>query len=224
MAQNIDTLYKTILFLIRKNQSASLTATQFGYLWNQEQAAYQDDLLGRFQSRSNGKEGANTGLIENETILTKLSPFTINAILSIASGVAAKPANIIYTLALRIGGAKVFEVSKDELWSLNDDVIDPPSIDDESYYYTQYGANYNFFPNTVTQAELDYIIAPADVKWAYTLDANSRQEYDAANSVQSQWDYNSNLEISKRCLKALGVSFKDADFQNYGNSQILTGD
>src|SRR5690349_1672149 len=134
MAQSIDTLYKTILFLIRKNQSASLTSTQFGYLWNQEQAAYQDDLLGRFQARNNGKEGSNTGLIQNETILTKLTPFTIPATLTITTGSAPKPTGLIFTLAIRISDKKVFQVDKDELWAMYDDVIDPPSVADNSYY------------------------------------------------------------------------------------------
>ncbi len=221
MAQTIDTLYKTILFVIRKNQSAGLNATQFGLLWNQEQAAYMDDLLGRFQARNNGKEGANTGLIQNETILTKLTPFTINDTLTITSGSTVKPDFLIYTLALRIDNFPVRPVKKDAIWSLYDDVIDPPSVDENSYYYTEYGNTYKFFPNTVTEAELDYIVAPTDVVWAFTI-VDSRQVYDAGTSVQSQWDFNSNLEISKRCLKALGVSYKDRDFEEYGNSVIQT--
>jgi len=37
---------------------------------------------------NNGKGGNNTGLIENETILTKLSPFTkTDAALAITSGI-----------------------------------------------------------------------------------------------------------------------------------------
>ena len=70
MALTVNDLYVFTQKLIRKNQSGSLTSTEFNTFWNDAQRAYMGDLLGRFQLRSNGKLGMNTGLILNETILT----------------------------------------------------------------------------------------------------------------------------------------------------------
>jgi len=61
-------------FLTRKNQAGGISAKDLFYAWNSEQTALFEDLKGRWQSRNNGKEGQNTGLVENETILTKLTP------------------------------------------------------------------------------------------------------------------------------------------------------
>ncbi len=224
MALDVNYLYQFALKLIKKNQSGSLTSIEFAYHWNDAQGSYQDDLLGRFQARNNGKEGPNTGLIENETILTKLNPFTIPITLTITAGQATKPTDFIYTLALRINGFKVFQVDKDEIWSMNDDVIDPPSIAEDSYYYAEYGNYYKFFPDTVTEAELDYIGTPTDVLWNFTFDGNGRQVYTSAGSVQPVWDNNSSREITKRMLTNLGVSYKDADFMNFGKSVQATGE
>jgi hypothetical protein len=224
MSLSVDYVYQFALKLIRKNQSGGISSTEFAYQWNDAQATYMDDLLGRFQARNNGKEGPNTGLIENETIQTKLNPFSISTPLSISGGVCVKPDNFIYTLALRINGVKVFQVDRDEIGAMNDDVIDPPSISDNSYYYTEYGNQYKFFPPAVTAAELDYIVAPTDVFWAWTPDGQGRQVYDAANSTQPQWDNNSCREITKRMLTNIGVSLKDADFANFGKSVITTGE
>ena len=88
MALNVDYCYQFALKLIRKNQAGGLSRVEFQYHFNDAQATYQDDLLGRFQARSNGKSGANTGLIENETIMTKLTPFTKSTVIPIVGGIA----------------------------------------------------------------------------------------------------------------------------------------
>lgn len=233
MAWNVDQVYKFLQFLMNKNQTGGISVTQFFYTWNSEQIAYQSDLLGRWQARNNGKEGANTGLIENETIITKLAPFTTPVTLTIAAGTSNKPSDFAYTWALRINNAKVFHVSPDAIWAMIGDVIDPPNVADDSYYYTEYLGYYKFYPNTVTTAELDYVALPTDVVWAYTLDGDERQQYSAAGgvgvtpvtgSVQPMWQQADIIEITKRALKTLGVRFKDADFAQFGNSVINTGD
>lgn len=212
-----------MLFLIKKNQSGSLSAAEFGLAWNMEQSTYQSDLLGRFQRQSIGKEGPNTGLIENETIMTKLSPFTLSVTgIAITSGKATKPDDFLYSLALRINNTKVFQVDHDQIWSVLDDVIDPPSIPDDSYYYTEYLNYYSLLPASVTSLDLDYVQAAPDVKWAYNI-VSGRQQYDSTNSVQPLWDQASIIEITQRCLKTLGVSYSSQDFEQFGQSKITSG-
>jgi len=223
MALSVDYLYSYTLNLIKKNQAGSLSSTEWARHWNGESAAYMDDLVGHFQARSNGKVGINTGLIENETILEKLAPFTKNATIVIAAGNGNKPTGFKYALALRINGKEVRRINHNQMATVNDNVIDPPSISDDTYYAVIYEGYYSFLPSSVTSASLDYIVVPTNVVWGYTLDGQNRQVYDAATSVQSQWDDNSNREICKRVLSTLGVAYKDGDFANFGNRVINTG-
>jgi hypothetical protein len=222
MALSVDYVYQYTLDLMNKNQAGSIDRIRWARHWNDSSTAYMDDLLGRFQSRSNGKSGINTGLIENETIMQKLAPFINNATINIAAGVGGKPAGFIYELALRINGKEVHHITHDQKAAVNDNVIDPPSIPNDKYYVVEYGGNYSFLPLTVTQAELDYVVAPTDVVWGFTLVSN-RQVYDPGTSVQPQWDNNSCREITRRVLDTLGVSYKDADFANFGNRVVNTG-
>jgi len=222
MAWNVDQLYGFLRFLLRKNQSGSVSATEFFYAWNSEQLAYFMDLKGRFQARSNGKSGANTGLIENETIETKLSPFTKNDTITITSGDGPKPSDFSYLLALRINGKAVLHINKNQIATVNDNVIDPPLISEDCYYYTPYLNKYTFFPSTVTEAEIDYIATPTDVVWGYTI-VSGRQVYSSGASVQPQWMQEDILEITKRTLDSFGVSYHDNDFTQYGKSVINTG-
>jgi len=224
MATTVNDLYQFALKLIRKNQSGSINGTEFQYFWNDEQFAYMSDLLGRFQNKNNGKEGANTGLILNETILTKLAPFTKPATLTIAAGQANKPTGHIYTLDIMIGDYLVYNINHNQKAAVKQSVIDPPSITDNNFYYVEYEGYYSFLPTTVTTATLDYIIAPTKVVWGYTLDGDGRQVYNAGTSIQPQWDDITCMEITKRMLRNMGISLKDNDFINFGNTAVTSGE
>lgn len=223
MAWNVNQVYQQLLKLLKKNQAGSVSATDFFYSWNSEQLAYFQDLLGRFQARSNGKSGINTGLIENETIETKLAPFMKAAILTIVGGNANKPNDFAYEAAIRINGHEVIKINHNQIAAINDSVIDPPSVSLNLYYVVEYQSRYTFLPNTVTTGSLDYYMVPIDVVWAFTLDGQNRQVYDVANSVQPMWLQPDIIEITRRTLKSLGVSYHDREFTQYGDSVINTG-
>lgn len=224
MALSVDYIYKFCLRLIRKNQAGSLTSNEFADFWNDAQSSYQDDLLGRFQARSNGKTGMNIGVIQDETILQKLTPFITPVTLTVTAGQADKPQGFVYRMGMRINGYDAHKVNYNQIATMSQSVIDPPSASDNMYYFAEYEDYYVFYPSSVTSAILDCVKSPTDVVWGYTLDGDGRQVYDAATSVQPQWDSNSNREITKRMLKDIGVSFKDADFSNFGQSVITAGE
>jgi hypothetical protein len=232
MALSIDYLYRYYLKLIRKNQSGSINGAEFAFYFNDQSDAYMSDLLGRFQNRSNGKTGNNTGLIENETILTKLTPFTRSTTLAVSSGIVAKPEGFIYRLSLTIGGYLVELINHDQVPAVNHSVIDAPSATTNTYYCTEYTDDvnnlpvqyYSFLPTTVSSAVLKYIKAPIRVKWGYTLSSEGQQVYNSGDSVQPEWDDVSCMEIVKRMLKLTGVSLKDKDFENAGMVTIQTGE
>lgn len=219
---NVDQLYSFLRWLLRKNQAGAISSGDFFNAWNSESSAYFQDLLGRFQARSNGKTGANTGLIENETVETKLAPFTKIVAMSIVAGNGNIPTDLHFKLGLRINDADVYHINKNQIATVMDSVIDGPSVVNDRYYYTEYEGYYAFLPNTVTSAQLDYICHPTDIVWAFTIVA-SRQVYNSVGSVQPQWLQSDRIEITKRTLKSFGVSFHDNDFTQFGNSVINTG-
>lgn len=218
---DINNLFK---FLLRKNQAGGITASDLFNAWNTEQNMYYQDVIGRWQNKSNGKAGSNTGLILNETILTEIAPFTISQTLSITSGEALKPKDFVFRVALRIGNYKVDVINPGQRVAVVNSVIDPPSVTTNTYYALQYEDYYEFLPNTVTSAVLDYVAAPQDIKWGFTFDAEDRQVYNPGTSVQPKWDKPTIITITKRALSNFGVSFKDKDFENFGRTAQLTGD
>lgn len=226
---SVDNIFKLFKFLMRKNQSGSISATDFFNAWNTEQNAYFSDLLGKWQARNNGKSGQNTGLILNETIMTQLAPFTIPGSVTISSGQADKPSDFIYGLARRISVSSVeylvTKINHGQIWYVNNDVIDPPSVTDRAYYIVEYEDYYKILPTAATGSLLlDYIAQPVDIVWGYGWDAQGRQVYSPGLSIQPQWQTNTIIEITKRALTSFGVSYKDKDFENFGDKNTITGD
>lgn len=225
MPWSVDNIYQYTRFLTNKNQAGGISATDLFNAWNGEQAMLHQDLVGRWQKQSNTKTGIMSGLVEDEVTISALSPFIIPLTnIVIAGGIAAKPDDYIYGVALRINGAKVFSVSHDMIWAVNDDVIDPPSTADDAYYYTEYLNYFSFLPPAVTLFDLDYVAETTDIVWNYSLDANNRQQYKPVGSVQPKWNKNTVIEITRRTLKTFGLHFDSREFENFGESNIQTGD
>lgn len=229
MSLSVDYIYQFCLKLMKKNQAGGLASKDFEYQWNDAQGSYMDDLLGRWQKTNAGKTGTNTGLILDETILQKLSPFTKPDSISIVAGNVTKPTDFVYRIAFRVNGKDVYKISHNQIASVNKSVIDPPNITTDTYYFVEYEGYYYIIPHTlptvaITTADLDYIKTPDNVVWGYTFDADGRQVYNAGTSVQPAWDSNSAREITKRMFTNLGVSFKDKDFEMFGKSVQVTGE
>lgn len=216
----VDAIYQFCLKLIRKNQSGSLSASDFNSFWSAEQCAYMEDMLGHFQRGANGKTGANTGLVLNQQTITKLSPFIKPASITVTAGNGPKPPDFQYELLLRVNGHGVTHLNHGQIPSVNDSVIDMPSSANDTYYCVEYEDYYYFLPSSVTAAALDYISTPVDVAWAYTFDGEGRQEYDASASIDPQWMDADSREITKRMLKSIGVALSSKDFENFGESVI----
>jgi len=229
MSWNVNDIYQLYLKLAKKNQAGGISANDFFYYWNTEQNMYHQDIIGRWQARANGKQGQNTGLIENETILSELAPFTIPIDLTITGGNADKPSDFIYRVGMRVNGYDAFKINHNQIANVNNSVIDAPSTANNKFYFTEYEDYFYFLPRTlptvaITTAQLDYVAACNDVKWGFTYDTNDRQVYNAGTSIQPKWATPTLITITKRALTQLGVSLKDSDFLNYGRAAQATGD
>lgn len=226
---NVNRIYNLFKFLLRQNQSGSISVDDFFNAWNVEQNAYHSDELGKWEKMNNNKTGANTGLIMNERIMTDISPFTIPGSVTISLGVATKPTDFIYGLARRLSlnGDEflVTKINHGQKWYVNNDVIDPPSITDGTYYIVEYEDYYEVIPSSATgNLLLDYIAQPEDIKWGFTWDADNRKVYNAGLSIQPKWSDSTILAITKRALTSFGVSYKDKDFSSFGDRNTITGD
>lgn len=218
-----DNLYKFCRSIMRKNQSGSLSGIEFASMWNASQKKYQQDLLGRFQRANNGKEGMNTGLIQNETIIGKLSPFIILSTISVSGGIGTKPGDLAYRLGVLVNGVKAVKINHNQKSSVLNSVIDPPSVADNKYYYVEYATGYSFLPSSVASAELNYVALPTDIVWGYSFDGQGRQIPDPASSTNPLWADPECYEITERMFKEIGVALSSDSYKQFADSVINTG-
>lgn len=225
MRWNVDMIMNLLKDLMSANQSGKITAGKFFNMWNSEQAMFFQDIVGRWQARGNGKSGANTGLMLNEISLSELAWFTINYDLTVSGGFSDKPEDFEYFIDLRVGANyKVQLIRPDQRPAVAQSVIDPPSILSFKVYAIEYEDYYEFLPNSLTAAQLDYIASPTDIVWGYSFDADDRQVYNPGKSVQPKWQNSTIITITKRTLTNFGISWKDKDFENAGRVAQQTGD
>jgi len=223
MPWSVDNIYQYTRFLTNKNQAGGISATDLFNAWNAEQSQQHQDLVGRWQKQNNTKTGVMSGMVEDEVTISMMAPFIVQTTLPIAGGRGIKPVDYIYGIALRINNAKVFSIPHDTIWSVEDDVIDPASIAEDSYYYSEAGNYFAFLPNTVTSFDLDYVAETTDIVWGFTLDGSNRQVYNPATSVQPKWNKNTVISITKRTLTGFGLHFDSREFEAFGESNIQTG-
>jgi hypothetical protein len=219
MAWTVDNVFSFVKFLVRKNQTGSITADEFFLAWNSEQRSYMGDILGRIQDRS-GK----AGLIETDRALTILAPFTETDDITVAStGEAPKPDDFVYRLAVRAANKNVKMIRKGQIGAAINSSIDAPSVANGIYYGTEYDTFFKIWPATAGTITLDYIRNPAYVAWGSTNDGNGVAQYNAGTSTQPEWRDEQIQEITKRSLRLFGVSFSSQDFQQFAQSTIKSG-
>lgn len=217
MALSVDYVYKFMLDVMKKSQAGGLRKESFQYHWNNASNNYMNALLGPFQLKSNDPSNPKQGLLQNQTVLGKLQPFVTSTSITPAAGLAAKPSDYIFALNLSVGDYDMVPVTLNQINGAKASVIDPPST--TQFYYAENSTSFKILPaSSVSSITLEYIKKATNVVWAYTFDANNRQVYDAANSVQPEWDDLSCGEITMRAFKTLGVSFKDGDMAQFGQS------
>lgn len=139
-------------------------------------------------------------------------------------GLTNRPTDIFYPVALRHSYTKTILDSCGEETTENCETT--VEVVDEDEYGTRLCAaikkptktfpivkfdatTFQFAPKDLATATFTYIKIPVKPKWAFTLDANDNEIYDAINSVQLSIPENNHLEICRIILGYVGVSIKD---------------
>ena len=98
---------------------------------------------------------------------------------------------------------RIREIQQNQFYGVHNSVIDP--IASWPVYMIE-NDGFRFFPNSIGQAKMSYVINPPDMVWGYTLDINGNPVYNPATSVQPVWNDASIMEIIARALRIIGVN------------------
>ncbi len=132
------------------------------------------------------------------------------------SGIATKPTNLKYLVALTAGASekKVDEVDKAMLPDRRNSPLCPPSADYP--ICTFYNSTIQFYPVNITNVKITYLKEPVKPVWAYTIDEESeRVVYDDDASVDIEWGEENHNEIIIKTMDYLGINLREGDLLSF---------
>ncbi len=234
---NINDVYKTIQFIVRKNTTGGLiNPDQFNLIINRAQMTKFMRADGNPQEYQPGAPIPRQAFEINQILADMLGPFiqNYNMILD-ANGQAPFPSDYVHLIpglgyktsvnntngvGTTLKYVPIEVVNKSfEYYRLSSGIVQPTRsvpICIENGDYLQ------FYPINIGPVSFPYLRQPRQAVWAYTL-VNNRPVYDQANSVDLEWrdiDQNSIIALA---VSYLGISLKDQEISAYASSTYNQG-
>lgn len=218
----IDTVYKIVQFAVNKAQNGYLTPEEFNLCINNGQRGYAAYLLGTMQQYTPGRPIARVELGQNSVVRQRLTPIIYGYNLPIdTTGFSPYPGDYLQTDAMWsiYGYQRIRYADQHKFVSIYNSRIDPIR---RYPIYVLEDVGFRFFPSTLSDARLNYVRNPPDMRWGYVNDANGLPLYSEAHSTQPVFDDAAMMEIIVRALALVGVNLQAAQVSQYAE-QIKQG-
>jgi hypothetical protein len=211
MAVSVDTVYRTVLLIINKEQRGYITPDEFNKTAAQVQLEifneYFDNLNQQIRIPDNDTEYADR--VKN--LQEKIAIFQTDGVCPpIAGGFDIPAVNDFYKLGTVIynDDKEVQYVQPNELLELNLSPITKPTKYWPIYTYKDFIIK--VYPTTITTGiTCTYIRKPANPVWNFILGSNQQYIYDAASSVQFELHPIEQTNLITRILLYSGIVIED---------------
>lgn len=213
MAINVNTVYRTVLSLLNREQRGFLTPDQYNRFARMAQLDLLDKAFLDYNRYLTRKE---TGSINDEyanlakNTKQKIDVFSISATLNFTNGVASVPTNLYKCIMVSTGSRaiEVEEIQKSDLPYITSSKLTTPSVSYPIYY--KQGSFFYILPNTISSATIDYIFKPSDPIWAFTSGATyGDMQYSSISSVNFSLHDSEEVALITKILLLAGVTIKD---------------
>jgi len=165
-------------------------------------------------------------IFELNTVNTdNISGLKVKVNLNVVNGKLTKPSDYLYLSApltriwykdsqgiQRTSKRPVEVITDNELGDRLSSQFNSPTLDYP--IITDYGNEFEFYPNDVSQVTLAYIRMPKDPIWAFTV-VDGEPVYDPNNSQDFELSADLLPEIVKKICEYMGVSIKRLDLAQY---------
>lgn len=223
MATSVNDIYVSVQKQVQKELSTGyLDPAQFNSFANQAVVELFNKYASEFQNTSR--------------VTDKILPFIISSVQPVDSiGKMIYPADYVNKVAIRafdpdaLDAATLvcdadpdLQVNYNSLPQIKVKIIDNDKLGDRlsssilkpdkyhpivTFYYTFLKVN----PITIGSIVFDYLKQPAEVVWAYTTDTYGLEVYDAANSVDFEFNWLMRNELIVKICSYFGVSVRESE-------------
>jgi len=172
MAISVDTVYKTVLLILNKEQRGYMTPDEFNKIGSQVQReifeAYFEDLNQQLRIPQSDMEYSDRVAVTDEKIAefktennpTGTNPFTVPTDLYRLGSITYEPNTSTYKEIQRVGRAEIYNIRKAPLTA--------PTTNYPIYLYEDNKAL--VYPDTIVDPahiKMQYVKKPTDVRWGY---------------------------------------------------------
>lgn len=232
MAVSVDTVYKTVLSILNKEQRGYMTPDEFNKIGTQVQLeifeSYFDDLNQQLRIQQSDTEYAD----RQKNIDNKISIFKTFGNCTFSTDHFVVPINLhkIGTVIYK-DEIEIERVQKNDLIYINISPLTKPTKKFPIYSYENAaigGSNpkiYVYPKDIATDVSVSYIRKPSDVVWGYSGIGNvpwttGPYIYNPNSSVQFELDASEQTEIIIRILTYAGVIIRDPEIIQAASQKI----
>ena len=219
MAINIDTVYKTVLLILNKEQRGYMTPDEFNKTANQVQLEiylkYFDDLNQLLRVPQVDLDYANrTSLLDEKISIFKAS----NAITYSLNGFVL-PSDLQELGTVIYNGIEIERVQRSEYYNLLKSKLTSPSLTYPIYLYENKLVKVQ--PSSITtNVTANYLRTPAPVSWNYTVGIRGNYVYSSGSSADFELHASEQTEIVLRILEYSGVIIRDPQIIQVASQKI----
>jgi len=173
MAVNVDTVYKTVLLILNKEQRGYMTPDEFNKIGSQVQReifeAYFEDLNQQVRIPQTDMEYSDRVAITDE----KIAEFKVTGVAThTANGVFTLPSNLYRLGSLTYSPTNTYpvelqRVGRADFYNINKSPLTRPTTDNPIYLYEDNKAL--VYPTSINgRIDAQYVKKPEDVRWGYS--------------------------------------------------------
>ena len=218
MAISVDTVYKTVLLILNKEQRGYMTPDEFNKIGQQVQLEifekYFEDLNQIVRAPQTDADYADRLSYLEE----KLSVFENTAAFTVSNG-AATLLGVHRLNTVTYNDIELQKVGRKEYYNIIKSPLTKPT---ESYpIYLQEGNSLKIQPVTIGSVEASYISKPLDVRWGFipntnlgifVYNDNDKQDFELHSSEQT--------EVILRVLAYAGIVIRDPQIVQAATAQV----
>ena len=222
MAISVDTVYKTVLLILNKEQRGYMTPDEFNKVGAQVQLEifekYFEDLNQLTRVPQNDMDYADRVAYLDE----KISVFKIHGESESpnSSGIVSFPTDLHNIGTVTMNDIEVQRVSRNAYYNLKKSPLTKPSLSYPVYLLQGNGIQLDPSGNVV----FDYIKKPANPVWGYTVGTVGQFIFQAPSSGSSSKDFelhsSEQTEIILRILAYAGIIIRDPNIVQAASAQV----
>lgn len=218
MAISVDTVYKTVLLILNKEQRGYMTPDEFNKIGQQVQLEifekYFEDLNQIVRAPQTDADYADRLSYLEE----KLSVFENTNTFSVSNGVATL-SDVHRLNTVTYNNIELQKLGKKEYYNIIKSPLTKPT---ESYpIYLQEGNSLKIEPTTISAVNASFIKKPLPIKWNFTFDANLNiYVYTVTGSTNFELHPSEQTEVILKILAYAGIIIRDPQIVQAATAQV----